>query len=36
MGYRHHGFWSCMDTLREKTYLEDLWTSEKAPWHIWK
>ena len=35
-GFRHHGFWSCMDTLREKHYLEELWSSGKAPWHIWK
>lgn len=35
MGYRHYGFWSCMDTLKEKNYLEDLWTSGKAPWKIW-
>ncbi len=35
VGYRHYGFWSCMDTLREKNYLEDLWNSGKAPWKIW-
>jgi glucose-1-phosphate cytidylyltransferase len=35
MGYRHYGFWSCMDTLREKNYLEDLWATEKAPWKVW-
>jgi len=35
MGYRHYGFWSCMDTLKEKNYLEDLWNSGKAPWKIW-
>jgi len=35
MGYRHYGFWSCMDTLREKNFLEDLWASKKAPWKIW-
>ena len=35
MGYRHERFWSCMDTLKEKTYLEDLWQSGKAPWKIW-
>ena len=36
MGYRHNGFWSCMDTLKEKNYLEQLWASDKAPWKIWK
>ena len=35
MGYRHNGFWSCMDTLREKNYLEELWNTEKPPWKIW-
>jgi glucose-1-phosphate cytidylyltransferase len=35
MGYRHHGFWSCMDTLKERNLLEDLWASGKAPWVIW-
>ena len=35
MGYRHYGFWSCMDTLKEKNYLEDLWRSPKAPWKTW-
>ena len=35
MGYRHYGFWSCMDTLREKNYLEELWATKNAPWKIW-
>ncbi len=35
MGYQHGGFWSCMDTLKEKNMLENLWTSGKAPWKIW-
>ncbi|MCF6147982.1 MAG: glucose-1-phosphate cytidylyltransferase [Candidatus Kuenenia sp.] len=35
MGYRHSGFWSCMDTLKEKHLLEELWNSGKAPWKIW-
>jgi len=35
MGYRHHGFWSCMDTLKEKNMLEELWGSNSAPWRIW-
>lgn len=34
MGYRHHGFWSCMDTLKEKTFLDQLWSTEKAPWRV--
>lgn len=36
MAYRHAGFWQCMDTLREKHILEDLWRSRKAPWKIWE
>lgn len=35
MGYRHTGFWSCMDTLREKNLLEQLWASGNAPWKTW-
>jgi glucose-1-phosphate cytidylyltransferase len=34
-GFKHYGFWSCMDTLKEKNYLEDLWSSGNAPWKIW-
>lgn len=33
--YYHHGFWWAMDTLRDKNYLEELWTSGKAPWNVW-
>ncbi|MGH7380671.1 MAG: glucose-1-phosphate cytidylyltransferase [Candidatus Methylomirabilales bacterium] len=36
MGYRHYGFWSCMDTLKEKNFLEELWVSGNPPWKIWK
>jgi glucose-1-phosphate cytidylyltransferase len=34
--YKHHGFWQCMDTLREKNMLETLWQSGQAPWKIWE
>ncbi|MCL4416105.1 MAG: glucose-1-phosphate cytidylyltransferase [Actinobacteria bacterium] len=33
--YKHKGFWKPMDTLRDKTELENLWNSGKAPWKIW-
>jgi glucose-1-phosphate cytidylyltransferase len=33
--YTHRGFWHAMDTLRDKNYLEELWTSGKAPWKRW-
>jgi glucose-1-phosphate cytidylyltransferase len=32
--FRHDGFWQPMDTLRDKLYLEDLWT-KGAPWKVW-
>lgn len=34
--YRHDGFWQCMDTLRDKEYLEKLWNSGSAPWKLWE
>tara|TARA_A100000164_G_C21847547_1_gene743344 strand:- start:379 stop:1083 length:705 start_codon:yes stop_codon:yes gene_type:complete len=30
--YKHHDFWQCMDTLREKEYLNNLWFKGKAKW----
>lgn len=33
--FEHDGFWQPMDTLREKSLLEDMWASGKAPWKIW-
>tara|TARA_B100001175_G_scaffold78875_1_gene65926 strand:- start:5420 stop:6190 length:771 start_codon:yes stop_codon:yes gene_type:complete len=33
--YRHNGFWQCMDTLRDKTMLNELWDQDKAPWKSW-
>lgn len=34
--YRHHGFWQCMDTLREKQKLEKMWADGSAPWKVWE
>ena len=34
-GYKHKGFWYCMDTLRDKRHLNYLWNKNKAPWKIW-
>lgn len=34
--YKHEGFWQPMDTLRDKVHLEELWSTGKAPWKIWK
>ena len=33
--FKHNGFWYPMDTLRDKKHLENLWTSDKAPWKKW-
>ena len=35
MAWQHTGFWQPMDTLRDKTQLEELWASGKAPWKTW-
>ncbi len=35
VAYRHEGFWQCMDTLREKRLLENLWQNGK-PWKVWE
>ncbi len=35
MAYRHHSFWQCMDTLRDKRRLDELWQQENPPWKIW-
>jgi glucose-1-phosphate cytidylyltransferase len=36
MAYRHREFWQCMDTIREKRYLEELWANNNAPWKVWE
>jgi glucose-1-phosphate cytidylyltransferase len=33
--FKHDGFWQPMDTLRDKNYLEDLWSSGNIPWKSW-
>jgi len=35
MAYRHEGFWQCMDTLRDKVLLEELWKQGSPPWKTW-
>jgi glucose-1-phosphate cytidylyltransferase len=36
MAFNHTGFWQPMDTLRDKTTLEEMWNSGKAPWKVWE
>jgi glucose-1-phosphate cytidylyltransferase len=33
--YRHHGYWQSMDTLRDKTVLQELWDRGDPPWCVW-
>ena len=33
--FKHDDFWQPMDTLRDKHYLEELWSEKKAPWKVW-
>jgi glucose-1-phosphate cytidylyltransferase len=33
--FKHEGFWQCMDTIRDKTRLEDMWSAHNAPWKKW-
>lgn len=35
MSFKHEGFWQCMDTVREKEKLEELWATGCAPWKVW-
>jgi glucose-1-phosphate cytidylyltransferase len=33
--FPHDGFWQPMDTMRDRTLLEELWTQNMAPWKVW-
>lgn len=35
VAYKHFSFWYCMDTLRDKTCLVDMWDKQQAPWKVW-
>ncbi|MBA3946241.1 MAG: glucose-1-phosphate cytidylyltransferase [Herpetosiphonaceae bacterium] len=35
VAYQHHGFWQCMDTVRDVRLLEELWSSDDVPWKVW-
>lgn len=34
--YLHDEFWQCMDTIRDKNVLEELWQTGKARWKVWE
>jgi glucose-1-phosphate cytidylyltransferase len=36
IAYRHEGFWQCMDTLRDRKLLEQMWDTGDAPWKLWR
>ncbi len=36
MAFQHHGFWKCMDALRDKIELEQLWQNGQAKWKLWR
>jgi glucose-1-phosphate cytidylyltransferase len=36
MAYKHLEFWQCMDTLREKRLLQQMWDTKRAPWKTWE
>jgi glucose-1-phosphate cytidylyltransferase len=36
MAFRHDSFWQCMDTLREKVVLQQLWDTGNVPWKTWE
>ena len=36
IAYQHEGFWQPMDTRREATMLNDMWSSGRAPWKVWQ
>ncbi|PLX66995.1 MAG: glucose-1-phosphate cytidylyltransferase [Denitrovibrio sp.] len=35
MAFKHNGFWRCMDTLRDKIVLNELWDNNNADWKVW-
>ena len=35
VAYRHHGFWRCMDTVRDLQLLDTMWAEGDAQWKVW-
>ncbi|MCI8533832.1 MAG: glucose-1-phosphate cytidylyltransferase [Lachnospiraceae bacterium] len=33
--YKHYGYWQCMDTQRDRYFLESHWNNGTAPWKVW-
>ena len=36
VAYKHDGFWQCMDTMRDKIHLEELYKTGNVPWIVWE
>ncbi len=36
MAQKHHGFWACMDTFKEKKLFDDMYASGHMPWALWE
>ena len=36
LGYRHNGFWCCMDTFKDKKLLDDMYAKGDRPWEVWR
>ena len=36
IGYRHDGYWECMDTFKDKQRLDEMYARGEAPWELWK
>lgn len=34
--YKHRGFWSPVETIRDKTWMETMWAEHRAPWKVWE
>ncbi|PZR32659.1 MAG: glucose-1-phosphate cytidylyltransferase, partial [Azospira oryzae] len=34
--FKHAGFWKCMDTLRDKNHLNELWSTNNSKWKVWQ
>lgn len=34
VAYKHYGFWKCMDAMRDRIELEELWNSGQTPWNV--
>ena len=36
MAYKHHSFWHCMDTPRDRDELNEMWSNQQSKWKVWK